>query len=412
MGSRMDIPGLPPRRAALKLLDAVLRRGETLDQASHAATQGLRGPDKGLAKALAGEVLRWLADLDALIDSATRTALPDDAKARAVLRLMLAGWLRLETPPHAAIATGLPLLVGGPRRLAHGVFSTLAKRSATLPSAPGLPAAVAARWGERAGAIAAGLAVPPPLDLTLRDAAQTAHWAEVLGGTSLAPGYLRLARGSAVEDLPGFAEGAWWVQDLAASLPARLLGPGAGRRVLDLCAAPGGKTMQLAAAGWAVTALDASGRRAERLKANLARTGLAAQVVTADALVWEPEAPFDAVLLDAPCTATGTCRRHPDVLHRIGARQIAEMAELQAALLERAVRWVRPGGRLVYAVCSLEEAEGAAQAARIGLAVDPIAAAELPAGLAPGPDGWLRTDPAMLAGAGGLDGFFVARWRA
>ena len=407
-----DILGLPPRRAALKLLDAVLRRGETLDGASHAATQGLRGPDKGLAKALAGEALRWLVDLDALIDSATRSPLPDDAKARAVLRLMLAGWLRLETPPHAAIATGLPLLVGGPRRLAHGVFSTLAKRSAKLPAAPSLPPPVAARWGERAMAIAGGLVVPPPLDLTLRDSAQTAQWAETLGGTALAPGHLRLARGTAVEDLPGFAEGAWWVQDLAASLPALLLGPGEGRRVLDLCAAPGGKTMQLAAAGWAVTALDASGRRAERLKANLARTQLSAEVIIADALEWEPEAPFDAVLLDAPCTATGTCRRHPDVLHRIGTRQIAEMAELQAALLERAARWVRPGGRLIYAVCSLEAAEGEMQVARIGLPADPIMATELPAGLAPTPEGWLRTDPAMLAEQGGLDGFFIARWQA
>jgi 16S rRNA (cytosine967-C5)-methyltransferase len=411
-GAMSDIPGLPPRRAALKLLDAVLRRGETLDGASHAATQGLRGPDKGLAKALAGEALRWLADLDALIDSATRQPLPDDAKARAVLRLMLAGWLRLETPPHAAIATGLPLLVGGPRRLAHGVFSTLAKRPAKLPSAPSLPPPVAARWGERAAAIAGGLVVPPPLDLTLRDPGQTPQWAETLSGTALAPGHLRLARGTAVEDLPGFAEGAWWVQDLAASLPALLLGPGEGRRVLDLCAAPGGKTMQLAAAGWVVTALDASGRRAERLKANLARTQLGAEVIIADALEWEPEALFDAVLLDAPCTATGTCRRHPDVLHRIGTRQIAEMAELQAALLERAVRWVKPGGRLIYAVCSLEAAEGEAQVAHIGLTADPIAADELPAGLAPTPEGWLRTDPAMLADHGGLDGFFIARWRA
>ncbi|MBS0254203.1 MAG: methyltransferase domain-containing protein [Proteobacteria bacterium] len=406
-----DIPGLPPRRAALKLLDAVLRRGETLDQAGHAATQGLRGPDKALAKALAGEALRWLADLDTLIDSATRQPLPDDAKARAVLRLMLAGWLRLETPPHAAIATALPLLAGGPRRLAHGVFSTLAKRGVALPATPTLPAPVADRWGPRGGAIAAGLALPPPLDLTLRDPAETTRWADELGGQSLAPGHVRLARGSAVEHLPGFAEGAWWVQDLAASLPARLLGPGDGRTVLDLCAAPGGKTMQLAAAGWQVTALDASARRAERLKANLARTHLGAHVVVADALAWEPDGTFDAVLLDAPCSATGTCRRHPDVLHRVGARQIAEMAGLQAALLARAARWVSPGGRLVYAVCSLEAAEGEEQAARVALAADPIVAGELPAGLNPTAQGWLRTDPALLAEAGGLDGFFVARWR-
>ncbi|MDP3906483.1 RsmB/NOP family class I SAM-dependent RNA methyltransferase [Novosphingobium sp.] len=409
----MDIPGLPARKAALKLTDAVLRRGETLDQAANGALQGVRGQaDKALARALAGEVLRWLADLDALIDSATRQVLPDDAKPRAVLRIMLAGWLRLDTPPHAVIATGLELLSGGPRRLAHGVFSTLVKRAVALPAAPTLPLPVVERWGARAEAIAAALAQPPPLDLTLRDPAATAEWAEKLAGLSLAPGHIRLPRGNAVENIEGFDAGEWWVQDLAASLPARLLGAGGGRRVLDLCAAPGGKTLQLAAAGWQVTALDARAKRLERMQANLDRTGLSADLVTADALTWEPPEPFDAVLIDAPCTATGTCRRHPDVLHRIGPRQIAELAELQAALLARASAWMKPGGQLVYAVCSLEEAEGEAQAASVALTPDPIRADELPAGITPTAAGWVRTDPAMLDGAGGLDGFFIARWRA
>jgi 16S rRNA (cytosine967-C5)-methyltransferase len=407
----MDIPGLPARKAALKLLDAVLRRGETLDQAAQPALQGVRSDaDRALARALAGEALRWLTDLDALIDSATRQVLPEDAKPRMALRLMLAGWLRLDTPPHAVIATGLPLLAGGPRRLAHGVFSTLVKRGASLPAAPSLPEPVAQRWGERAAAIAAGLAVPPPLDLTLRDPAATSEWTARLGGISLLPGHVRLERGTAVERLEGFREGAWWVQDLAASLPARLLGEGLGRTALDLCAAPGGKTMQLAAAGWQVTAVDSGAKRLQRMQENLARTGLAATLVQADALVWEPEGQFDAVLLDAPCTATGTCRRHPDVLHRIGPRQIAELAELQAPLLERAARWVKPGGRLVYATCSLEPAEGEEQAGTVTLTADPIRADELPAGLVPTAAGWLRTDPGMLAEAGGLDGFFIARW--
>lgn len=409
----MDIPGLPARKAALKLLDAVLRRGETLDQAAQPALQGIRSDaDRALARALAGEVLRWLVDLDALIDSATRQALPDDAKPRSVLRLMLAGWLRLETPPHAVIATGLPLLAGGPRRLAHGVFSTLVKREVRLPAAPSLPARPAERWGQSAAKVATGLAVPPPLDLSLRDPAATPDWAARLEGISLMPGHLRLERGIAVERLDGFKDGAWWVQDLAASLPARLLGAGEGRCVLDLCAAPGGKTMQLAANGWQVTALDASAKRLQRMQENLARTGLLATLVQADALQWEPETQFDAVLLDAPCTATGTCRRHPDVLHRIGDRQIAELAALQAALLERAQRWVRPGGGLVYATCSLEQAEGEDQAARVSLTPDPIRAEELPEGLALSAQGWLRTDPSMLPDAGGLDGFFIARWRA
>ena len=408
----MDIPGLPARKGALKLLDAVLNRGETLDQATNSALLGVKGnADRALAKALAGEALRWLTDLDLLIDSATRLPLAHDAKARSVLRLMLAGWLRLETPPHAVIATGLPLLVGGPRRLAHGVFGALTRRNVTLPAAPTLPAEVASRWGERAGAIAAGLGHLPPLDLTLRDAAETAAWAERLEGTSLMPGHVRLGRGTAVENLEGYDEGGWWVQDLAASIAARLLGAGDGRTVLDLCAAPGGKTLQLAASGWAVTALDASAKRLERVQQNLARTGLTAEIVEADALEWQPPELFDAVLLDAPCTATGTCRRHPDVLHRIGLRQIAEQVQVQAALLERAARWVKPGGTLIYAVCSLESEEGEVQAATVTLTPDPIRAEELPAGIVPSADGYVRTDPGMLAEAGGVDGFFIARWR-
>jgi 16S rRNA (cytosine967-C5)-methyltransferase len=405
--------GLPARRGALKLMDAVLRRGDTLDIAAHGALQGVKNPaDKALARAIVGETLRWLVDLDALIDSATRNRLADDAKVRTVLRLMLAQWLRLDTPPHAVVATGLELLDGGPRRLAHGVFSTLTKRPATLPDVPTLPDGVHLRWGDLADAVAPGIVVPPPLDLTLKTLNGAEEWAAKLGGISLMPGHVRLPRGDRVEDLPGYADGAWWVQDLAASLPARLLGAGEGRRVLDLCSAPGGKTLQLAAAGWRVTALDSSARRLERLEQNLARTGLAADVVTADAQEWQPDAPFDAVLLDAPCTATGTCRRHPDVLHRIGPRQIAEMAELQAALLARAVEWVKPGGRLVYATCSLERAEGEDQAARVHLSADPVLAAELPAPLAPTAGGWVRTHPGMMAAEGGLDGFFIARWRA
>ncbi len=405
-----EISGFEARRAALMLTDAVLRRGETLDQAGGQALARLSDPDRALARAIAGEALRWTADLDALIDSATAKNLPDDAKARAVLRLMLAGWLRLQTPPHAVIATALPLLTGGPRRLAHGVFGALVRRGAVLPEAPTLPPGVASRWGDRAAEIAQGLAEPPPLDLTLRDPAATVEWVERLSGGSLAPGHVRLPRGSAVEELPGFAEGAWWVQDLAASIPARLLGMGEGRRALDLCAAPGGKTLQLAAAGWRVTALDVSAKRLRRLRDNLARTGLAAEIVAADALEWQSPERFDAVLLDAPCTATGTARRHPDVLHRIGAAQIAEMAALQARLLERAAGWLAPGGRLVDAVCSLEAAEGEDQA--LPLASDPIRTDELPTGLEPSPDRALRTHPGMLEGAGGLDGFFIVRRRA
>lgn len=255
---------------------------------------------------------------------------------------------------------------------------------------------------------------PPPIDLSFAIEPRADEWADAV---TLAPLHRRLARGMAVEAMPGYREGGWWVQDLAASLPARLMGAGQGRKLLDLCAAPGGKTMQMAAAGWNVVAVDASAKRLSRLSENLKRTGLSAAVVQGDIRTWEPEAPVDAILLDAPCSATGIFRRHPDVLHRIEPRQIAEMAELQNALLDRAANWLKPGGMLVYATCSLERAEGEDQIAAFlekhaKWAVEPVHPGELPDGLAPDADGCVRTLPGLLAEAGGLDGFFIARLRA
>ncbi len=382
------------------------------------ATSRLRPADAALARAIAGETLRWLPDLDALIDSATRQIVADDAKVRTVLRLMLAQALRLDTPPHAVVSTGLELLAGGPRRLAHGVFSTLTKREARLPELPSLPGPIADRWDlqwpDRIDAIRQGLVDLPPLDIMLRDLTGEAEWAERLGALSLGGGRLRLPRGRAVGELDGFDDGAWWVQDFAATLPAGLLGKGDGRRVLDLCAAPGGKSLQLAAAGWDVTALDISKRRLERLRENLSRTSLDARIVTADALKWQPDGAFDAILLDAPCSATGTCRRHPDVLHRFLPSRLDELTALQQALAERAVGWLKPGGTLVYAVCSLEREEGEdraiALAADTRLQSDPLRPDELPEILAPTSQGWLRTDPGLMAGTGGMDGFFAARF--
>lgn len=407
-------PGVPARRAALRLLDAVLRRGVPLEAALASATQELdRREDRGLAHAIAAAVLRRLPDLDALIDSATQRPLPDDAKARFVLRIALGQALVLNTPPHAAIATVLPLVDGGPRKLVHGVFGTLMRGNARLPDAAALPADTDARWCAAWGEdmvieAARAIAQQPPVDLSLKGEAGPE-------GEAMAARHRRLHDAASIPDLPGYAEGEWWVQDLAASIPARLLGTGPGSAI-DLCAAPGGKTLQLAAAGWDVTALDNSEARLGRLRENLERTGLTASMVTGDALVWKPAAPADAVLLDAPCSATGIFRRHPDVLHRVRPSVIAETAALQARLLARAADWVKPGGRLVYATCSLEPAEGEAQltrflAGRSDYAIEPATADELPVGVEPHREGYVRTLPGMLADKGGMDGFFIVRLR-
>ena len=399
----------------------MLRQGLPLEAALARATEGLdRADDRAFAHAIAAETLRRLPDLDKLIDSATAKPLPFDAKARFVLRIALIQALTLGTPGHAAIATVLPLVDGGPRRLVHGVYGTIMRRGGVaLPDPPTLPPPVAKRWRrswgkEVAEAARPMLATPPPLDVTLRDPAATETWAEQLAGSSLMPGHVRLPRGTAVAELPGYAAGEWWVQDISASLPARLIGPGQGS-ALDLCAAPGGKTLQLAAAGWGVTSVDASESRLVRLGENLARTGFSAETVAADVMAYEPPAPFEVVLLDAPCSATGIFRRHPDVLHRVRDRAIAALAETQAAMLARAAEWVKPGGILVYSVCSLEPEEGEhvadAFAADRRFARDPIVADELPAGLAPTGAGRVRVLPGMLTDVGGADGFFVARFR-
>ena len=323
----------------------------------------------------------------------------------------------LKTPPHAVVSTALPLVESGPRRLVHAVLSRLLREAVTLPEHPTLPAPFGVRWAHDWGqtvadAAARSLTEEPATDLTLKDASQTAHWAEALEGISLAPGHVRVRRRASLTEWPGFEEGAWWVQDLAASLPARLLGALPGERVLDLCAAPGGKTLQLAATGAQVTAVDVSDTRLERVRENLARTGLAATLIAVDATAWTPDALFDRILIDAPCSATGIFRRHPDVLHLKGIRDIAPLTQLQTALLTRASGWLKPGGMLVYATCSLDKREGEAIAGRApaGLVPDPIAGPELLIGLTSSPQGWLRLVPGDLEAQGGLDGFFIARF--
>ena len=405
------LEGLPARKAALRILDSVLRRGQTMDNAAQAA-RGLPPADAALASAIAGETLRRIPDLDAMIDSATRQTLPDDSKARMVLRMALAQKVGLGTPDHALVATALPIVDGGPRRLVHGVLGTLLRRGIPPMEAPRLPEAVEERWQKAWGddvvkAARRAIAKRPPLDLSF--AADDARNV-IEGGASLAPRHLRLDHHGSITEISGFAGGQWWVQDLAASLPARLV-PVDAVRVLDACAAPGGKTMQLAAAGHAVTALDRSESRLARLSDNLHRTGLEATTLVADALDWSPSSQFDAVLLDAPCSATGTFRRHPEVLYRARPAIIEQSAEFQAKLLAHAADWVRPGGSLVYAVCSLEPEEGEARidqflAERTDYRLQE--APDLVSGLPRHDRGWVRVLPGMLEDQGGLDGFFTA----
>ena len=308
MNNRKPIPGLASRQAALRLLDAVCRRGETLDQAMVPATRKLENPsDKSLAHNIAANVLRWMEALDAMIDSATRLPLAEDAKARMALRIALAQVLVLDTPQHAAISTALPLVQGGPRRLVHGVFSAVMRKvkagELSLPTHPPIPEETAKRWthhwgGGMVAAAAKAWSSQPPLDLSFRDA----DFGK-LEGVSLTPKQLRSRPTVPIGELPGFEEGRFWAQDLAASIPVRLLGDGEGKTALDLCAAPGGKTMQLASNGWNVTAVDSSKKRMMRLHENLERTQLKAETILADLMQWEPEQPADAVLLDAPCSA-------------------------------------------------------------------------------------------------------------
>ena len=408
-----SVEGLPARRAALQMLDAVLRRGLTLEAAA-GHSRNLAPNDQGLAIAITGEALRRLPDLDSWIDGVTRDRLPDDSKARMVLRLALAQKVGLGTPEHALVATALPLVDGGPRRLVHGVLGTLLRKGLPESAAPRLPDLVEERWGKSWGnetveAARRQIVARPALDLSFADEAAAAAFAEAHGGKSLAARHVRLAS-SSVTELPGFGEGGWWIQDLAASMPARMI-PSEARDVLDLCAAPGGKTMQLAAAGHKVTALDSSQSRLARLQENLGRTNLDAELVAADALGWKPKRHYDAILLDAPCSATGTFRRHPEVLYRARPSIILENSGLQAKLIRKAAAFLNPGGLLVYSVCSLEREEGEDIVSAFlrdhpSFSIRPPA--DLPAGISATPDGLVRILPGMLEAKGGLDGFFVA----
>lgn len=419
----------------MRLLTAVLGEGHSLDGALAKELQRstLEPRDRALARLIATTVLRRLGQLEAVLNSYLEKPLPK--KQGALWPILLSGaaqLLFLDTPPHAAVG----LAVEQARRDRHAgrydkLVNALLRRAgregrAALEEqdavALNIPQWMLQRWvaayGEAtARQIASASLTEAPLDVSVKSDAEM--WGERLGGSLLPTGSIRLSAGGRVDALPGFAEGAWWVQDAAAAIPARLLGEVAGKSVADLCAAPGGKTAQLAAAGATVTAVDLSDARLQRLTANLERLHLGAELVAADVASWSPGRTFDAVLLDAPCTATGTIRRHPDILRLKRPEDVAALAEIQARLLDNAAQLVAPGGTLIYCTCSLEPDEGPSQVERFltrhpRFERRPIAAGE--SGIAAewiSASGDLRTLPFQLAGAqpelSGLDGFYAAR---
>jgi 16S rRNA (cytosine967-C5)-methyltransferase len=435
--NQSDAPGLAARRLAADIIENVLRRGRSLDEqldgaGANPALAALADRDRALTRRLVATVLRRLGTLRHLLGLFLERGIPNDApRAESALLIGAAQILWLDVPDHAAVDLSVSL-VRTDRRAARyaGLVNAVLRRVAAHGAArlSGLdtvaldtPDWLTARWQraygpELARAIAAANGSEPALDLTVKS--DPSRWAETLGGRALPTGTVRTIAHGPVSTLPGFGEGAWWVQDAAAALPARLLGDVRGMSVADLCAAPGGKTAQLAAAGARVTAVDRSEARLRRLQQNLARLGLAADVVTADVTEWQA-GPFDAVLLDAPCTSTGTIRRHPDIPWLKRATDIPTLSSLQRRLLARAVELVRPGGVLVYCTCSLEPEEGTGMVAE-RLAADsrlrrrPVEAAEVGgiAGLIDGA-GDLRTLPCHLPDPvpqmGGLDGFYAAR---
>lgn len=424
-------PGLPARQCALAILSEVLRKRRALDSAASAAlaAASLGARDSAFARAIASETLRRFGQLESLIREFVPKT-PPPHKAGCTLEILLAGaceLLFLNVAPHAAVDAANRLAQADPKAvhfkgLINAVLRRVAKEGRGLvasqdEAALNAPDWLWARWvvhygEEMARAIAAAHLAVPPLDLTLTSPDDP--YADLPDAVRLAPARLRVRNAGRVEELARFAEGRWWVQDFAASLPTRLFGNVAGETVIDLCAAPGGKTLQLASQGARVTAVDASGDRLALVAANLARVKLRGEIVTADARDFRPASPARFVLLDAPCTATGTIRRHPDIPWIKSASDVAICETLQRDLLDAAAEMTAPDGLLVYAACSLEPEEGVEQVAsflrrRTDFKRIPIAAVEVFDGAFVSPDGDLRTLPCFWVQHGGMDGFYAAR---
>jgi 16S rRNA (cytosine967-C5)-methyltransferase len=418
------------RHVALDLIGAVLRRKRPLDDVieESAAMHQLSGRDRAFARLLVATVLRRLGQIDALIaDCLNMPLAPRAALVQDILRLGVAQLLFLRTPPHAAVATSVDVAQSRGFVSHKGLVNAVLRRlsvegaerveqqdAARLNTPSWLWGSWSRTYGEpTARAIATAHLKEAPLDLTLRDDAET--WCATLQGVLLPTGTLRRPAGGVLATLPGYVEGAWWVQDAAAALPARLFGDVAGREVIDLCAAPGGKTAQLAAAGARVTAVDRSTRRLERLVANLQRLDLPAEAVGADALTWRPSQPVEAVLLDAPCSTTGAVRRHPDVPHLKLPEDVARLSAVQENLLRAAIDMLRPGGTLVYCTCSLEPEEGLERIESLLYTGAPVARRQIdPQEVGAEPEwitaeGDLRTLPCHFGQYDGIDGFYCAR---
>jgi 16S rRNA (cytosine967-C5)-methyltransferase len=426
---RAEVQGLAARRVAARAVDGVLRRRRPLDESFEGDRElaRLEERDRAFARALARATVERLGQILVTLDGHLRSGLPNRAGAlEAVLACGAAQLLFMDVPDHAAVDLAVRLVHEDAEAeryaaLANAVLRGIG-RDKTVAAGPeaNLPDWLGERWSANYGAeatvaMANALVAPAPLDLTAK--ADAKGWAAKLGGTLLPTGTIRLREHhGSVTALDGFAEGAWWVQDAGALLPVLALGEVRKLRVLDLCAAPGGKTAALAARGARVTALDRRPERMARLAANLDRLKLKAETVVRDALDYRPDEPFDAVLLDAPCTTTGTIRRHPDVAWIKRPEDVAAIARVQRDLLDHAARHVGPGGRLVYATCSLEPEEGERQADEFlarnaEFRAEPIGADEI-GGLAELLDGTgrIRSRPDQLAELGGIDGFIVARF--
>lgn len=403
------------RGAAIQAMTDVTSEGNLLSEALPRATAQLTTAEAARAGRLATEALRWANRSDRVLGPHLRMR-PEDEVLNA-LRLAVYELLENGEAAHGVVNDVVSLVTRSKSGLVNGVLRNILRRNvvwADLP-VPQLPKwlrkPLIKAWGKDVVQTMEQVqAARPPLDLTLRDPQETDHWAKVLGATPLPNGSLRLSSGSHVSALPGYEDGAWWVQDAGATIAAQVLEAQPGEQVLDLCAAPGGKTMQLAAAGANVTALDVSKRRLARVRENLKRTGLTATVHAGDALTWQPEMQFDAILVDAPCSATGTLRRHPDLQFARDGSGVAELVKLQAQLLARATAWLKPGGRLVYCTCSLLPEEGEEQIHTFLKAHPTFHASPLTShDMLWKTDHGLRLRSDQWADRGGLDGFFVAR---